>query len=89
MARQRDTTEVNLNATKGTLLFFTLQAQFFPFWHSFLSLSTEHLAQVKSDRNIANSRVTELEERIATLEKEADAAKKEAVAATQRAETAE
>ena len=40
------------------------------------------------ERNIANSRVTELKERIATLEKEAAAAKKETVAATQRAERA-
>ena len=44
---------------------------------------------MKSERKIANSRVTELEEHIATLEKEAAAAKKEAVATTQRAERAE
>ena len=42
-----------------------------------------------SERNIANSRVTELEERIAALEKEDDVAKQEAAAAIQRAEKAE
>ena len=42
-----------------------------------------------AERNAANSRVTQLEERLAALEKEAAAAKKEAIAATQRAERAE
>ena len=43
---------------------------------------------MKLERNSANYRVAELEERIATLEQEAAAAKKEAIVATQRAERA-
>ena len=47
------------------------------------------MAQVKTERNNANSRVAKLEERIVLLEQEAAAAKREALAATQRAEQAE
>ena len=47
------------------------------------------MAQVKTERNNANSRVAKLEKRIAILEKEAATAKQEAVAATQTAERAE
>ena len=54
-----------------------------------LFLFLENFSQVKLERNAANSRVTELEERIATLEKETAAAKQEAAAAIQRAERAE
>ena len=42
-----------------------------------------------AERNTANSRVTELKERIVALEKEAAAAKQEATTAIQRAEKAE
>ena len=42
-----------------------------------------------AERNAANLRVTQLEERLAALEKEATAAKEEVVTTTRRAEKAE
>ena len=54
---------------------------------SFL-FSLDHLSQVTADRDAANLRVAQLEERLAILEREKAAAKDEAVTATRRAERA-
>ena len=90
MARQHDTAELNLNANKGehflsTLLSFAFFVNFLLIHVSLFFLFLEHLCQVTSDRDSANARVTELEERVAALEKEAAAAKKKVVAAVERA----
>jgi septal ring factor EnvC (AmiA/AmiB activator) len=49
----------------------------------------DHLSQVTADRDAANLRVAQLEERLAVLEREKAAAKDEAITATRRAEKAE
>ena len=90
MTRQRDTAELNLRASKGTTspLLCTLRI-FLHLSNLFFFFLVEHLDQVMAERNAANLRVTQLEERLAALEKEAATAKDEVVTATRRAEKAE
>ena len=87
MAKRRDTAELNLRSTKGTNSSSCHVFQNKLPW--LISFSLDHLSQVTADRDAANLRVAQLEERLAVLEREKAAAKDEAVTATRRAERAE